>query len=108
MAQLAAIRRNERLQDAINVRTAARIYGVVSPDRDEEMLAGGNITVNQPQPSNDVSLVLLAIMGVLLILAVAFGVWAWSQRQPVSTPSVSVAPVTPLAPVPTREYLRIR
>ncbi len=97
VAQLDGLRRNARLQEAINLKTAARIYGVTAPPDEDEMLAGGNITVNHPASSWPVVAVLA-----LAILAAAAGItWFVSLPRPVA-PTV---PTPPAASNPNTDFI---
>lgn len=68
-----AIHRNVRLQRAIQIREMAKVLGIPPAKLEEEMLAGGNITVNERGalgPWIFATVLVLASLGVL-------GGWAW-------------------------------
>jgi len=94
--QIAAVNaqyQNEKIQRAIRTRTMAKILGLPPEEVSEEMLAGGNITINQPGP-NRTGIWIFA--SVLLLVVVAAGLWLASGRSPV-LPS---QPGTPFVPAP--------
>jgi hypothetical protein len=98
VAQLAALRRNARLQEAIQLRQAQQVLGVVAPGVDDEMLAGGNITIQShynPWPW---------VVGIaILALAILFAAWLIAGRHiataSTTTTTTTPVPVNPVEPV---------
>ena len=99
MAQLDFLRRNGQLQEAINVRQAARLLGVATPEPEEMGDLAGRDVVHQYGIQGSALLVGLIVL-VLLLFAIA-GLW-WYASTHATTGTVPIATnpvVNPTNPV---------
>lgn len=90
MAQLNALRNNAQLQEAINVRQAARLLGVAPIEDPDGDLAGRDVIHNKGNAGPWV------FAAVVLAAAIWF-TWFWSQR---TQAEKAAQPVTSATPAP--------
>lgn len=102
MAQLNGLRNNEKLQHAIHIREASRILGVPAKQLEEEMLAGGDIHINEGLGT--IGLFVLAA-AVLISAALLAGAWLYlSDRRP---QPAAPAPAATAQPTPAQTLIDV-
>ena len=96
VAQLDGLVKNGKIQRAIQLRELVKILGMPpAPPEAEEMLAGGNITIN-PGSSSSGAWVFASILAIALIAALLWWAFVWKPAQ--ANPVNPVNPVRPVRP----------
>jgi len=85
VAQLDALVKNAKIQEALQTRTAARILGVPPGDiESDDMLAGGDITINRGSAAPWLACAI--VLAVAIVAATALIVWRWDVAPVKSNP----------------------